>query len=282
MKYKSVSIFFTLILTVLLLTNISFADGKFVSEVEVAYPDIPVQRAIIKYKDNTETLVVESTLDGKGKRFGWIIPVPNEPKRIEKVSPGLLQTLSLQLKPILVHNNDAAAYILTLLGIYLICLLLTLPKGLGVLRALTIISITFLFMVVAIPNFISYRNKGGYKQPLNGLEIISQNIIGSYETYTLKADNLSVLNQWLTENGYRPFAGQDLKVIDYYIKNKWYFFAAKLVRKNGKISTPHPVLIEFESKEPIYPMRLTASSAPSLYLELYMISDKELKPKIIV
>ena len=60
---------------------------------------MPRQRAIITYRHNVETLVLESTLQGEGDRFAWIIPNPNLPLRVEKMSPGLLKTLSLRLAP---------------------------------------------------------------------------------------------------------------------------------------------------------------------------------------
>ena len=33
-------------------------------------PDIPVQRALVKYHGGTEALIVESTLDGEGGDYG--------------------------------------------------------------------------------------------------------------------------------------------------------------------------------------------------------------------
>ena len=89
--------FIPVFLCLLFVCRLSFADGCYIPEARKKLPDIPIQRALVEYREGIETLIIESTLDGEGNRFGWIIPVPNEPLRFEKISPGLLKTLSLQI-----------------------------------------------------------------------------------------------------------------------------------------------------------------------------------------
>ncbi len=67
-------------------------------------PSIPVQRAILTYRDRTERLIIESSLDAEGQQFGWIVPVPAKPTALERASPGLLKTLSLNIQPEIVHD----------------------------------------------------------------------------------------------------------------------------------------------------------------------------------
>ena len=92
-----------LLLLSVLLPAAAAADGFYIPEVRRKLPDIPLQQAVLSWKGGVETLVVESTLDGEGNSFGWIIPVPSSPRSFEKVSPGLLRTLSFQVQPKLVH-----------------------------------------------------------------------------------------------------------------------------------------------------------------------------------
>ena len=93
-----------LILLGLFLTcQMSFADGVYIPAAKKKLPEIPIQRALVKYQAGIESLIVESTLDGEGGDYGWIIPVPNKPTRFEKVSPGLLKTMSLQIQPKIHH-----------------------------------------------------------------------------------------------------------------------------------------------------------------------------------
>jgi hypothetical protein len=102
MKIRPLQIVLVFLL-VLAVCEFSFADGFYVPEVRRNLPDIPIQRALIKYRDGSETLIIESTLDGGGRNFGWVIPVPGEPLRFEKISPGLLKTLSVQIRPKINH-----------------------------------------------------------------------------------------------------------------------------------------------------------------------------------
>jgi hypothetical protein len=95
-----------MVMPVLLLAfcSICSADGKFIPEIGVKPPDMPIQRALVKYRDGIETLVIEATFEGEGKNFGWIIPVPSIPQKFERVSPGFLNTLSFQLNYKIKHR----------------------------------------------------------------------------------------------------------------------------------------------------------------------------------
>lgn len=81
------------------------ADGKIFPD--IAYkipPKIPSQKAIIVYKDGIEKLIIESSLDGQGKEFAWIVPLPTKPINFETVSPGLIKTLSFAIQPKITHD----------------------------------------------------------------------------------------------------------------------------------------------------------------------------------
>jgi len=91
---KTKAVYLTLALLGLLCAyHFSYADGFFIPKARKKMPDIPVQRALVKYQGGAQALIIESTLDGEGGDYGWIIPVPNPPKKFDKVSPGLLKTL---------------------------------------------------------------------------------------------------------------------------------------------------------------------------------------------
>ena len=94
MKTKAIQFGLTL-LSLLFVYHISYADGVYIPTAKKKIPDIPVQRALVKYRAGTEALIVESTLNGEGGDYGWIIPVPNPPKKFEKVPPGVPKNLIL-------------------------------------------------------------------------------------------------------------------------------------------------------------------------------------------
>lgn len=69
-----------LFLTLLAAVGNIKADGKYFPEKAFRVtPQIPTQRAILAYKDGQEKLIIESTLNGQGQQFDWIIPVPSKP-----------------------------------------------------------------------------------------------------------------------------------------------------------------------------------------------------------
>ena len=86
-----------ILLSLSFICQLSYADGVYIPAAKKKLPDIPVQRALVKYHGGIESFIVESTLDGDGGDYGWIIPVPNQPTKFDKVSPGLLKTMSLQI-----------------------------------------------------------------------------------------------------------------------------------------------------------------------------------------
>ena len=55
--------------------------------------------------------------------------------------------------------------------------------------------------------------------------------------------------------------------------------AAKLVREDRGLTTPHPILVEFKAPRPVYPMRLTALSGSNLNLELFILAIREAVPE---
>ena len=80
----------------------SLADGKVYSSVAYkASPQIPSQSALIRFKEGVETLVVQSTFDGPGQGFAWLLPVPSLPTELDSVSPGFLKTLDTVIGPTL-------------------------------------------------------------------------------------------------------------------------------------------------------------------------------------
>jgi hypothetical protein len=235
-------------------------------------PDIPIQRAIVKYQNGKETLIIEATLDGEGNSFGWIIPVPNIPLRFEKVSPGLLKTLSLQTEPKIIHRwNPLIWRLLIIFGVSFMIFFFGV-RGVLLLFCLIIAVIA----AIVVPNFLTYRSAPSGQ--LVGVTQVSRQIIGNYETFVLKATKVADMNTWLKDNGFRTLPEKANPIIDDYLDKKWCFVAAKLIRNNEGTSTPHPILIEFIADRPVYPMRLTALSDSTLYLELFVMADREAIP----
>lgn len=276
---KSKTIF---ILTILVITSISFctgsfADGVFVPSVTGKLPDIPIQRALIKYRDGAETLIVEATLDGEGQSFGWVIPVPNIPQTFSRVSPGFLKTLSMHLEPEVIHKYFRELWQpLFILGFILsMCLVFVFEHWRGVRVAFVTFITLFFALAVILPQFGIYM---GRSEQTLGIKLLGGQVIGNYEIFVLKARASRDLNAWLSANGFNTFPQRALSIIDDYIAKNWVFVAAKLTKKDAGAATPHPISLKFKTERPIYPMRLTALPGSNLYLELFVVADKEAVP----
>ena len=77
-----------------------WADGKVFRHVEMAAGPvtIPDQRALICWSNGVERLVIETSFQGSGSNFAWVVPVP-APPQIEEAPPGLFPTLEYLFRP---------------------------------------------------------------------------------------------------------------------------------------------------------------------------------------
>ena len=79
------------------------ADGKVFARPEVhAETTIPNQQALIFHRDGVECLVIETAFLGEGTNFGWVVPLPGEPK-VQPVSESFFQDLQQAFQPRLLH-----------------------------------------------------------------------------------------------------------------------------------------------------------------------------------
>ena len=274
------------VLIVLMILQEVRADGKYFPE--QAYkksPAIPSQRAIIVYKDGTEKLTIESSLEGEGKEFGWIIPLPGQPTKFEKATPGLIKTLSQCIQPKITHD-------LTLLfkPYYLIAAIFTLWFLLAIVikpkRPLAVLFLVFIVMLLLISVFMPSLGVATRGMEIKSIEVPGVRVrdvqeIGSYKLVVLDADSAGALDGWLTGNGFVGLSEKEKEIVSDYIKHNWCFVAAKLIREGEGYSRPHPLSMVFECKEPVYPMRMTAMANNPVYVELFVIAEKKATSSIL-
>ncbi|MBA7559441.1 DUF2330 domain-containing protein [Candidatus Atribacteria bacterium 1244-E10-H5-B2] len=113
-----------------------------------------------------------------------------------------------------------------------------------------------------------------------GVHIWEENQVGIYHTTTLSASDPNSLVEWLNDNGYAfPIEGQE--ILDYYVQKQWFFVAMKIqsdeMVNNSEYYTGaiQPIGIMFFSDEMIYPLKISALSAPLWGTEvlIYTFSD---------
>jgi len=257
-----------------------YADGKYFPEQAYkATPAIPSQRAILAYKDGIEKLTIESALDAQGQEFGWIMPLPAIPTEFEKVSPGLIKTLSLIIQPKITHDlSSGVAPVLLLTAIitsWCLSVLIGKPKH-PLYRLLMLLLIALFLGSILMPSLGRAGGGAGIQRTeISGVRIENVQQIGAYNLTVLKADTAAALDKWLAGNGFAGLTDEDRKVISDYIDEDWRFVAARLRREGSGYSLPHPLAMSFASDKPIYPMRLTATIGSDVYLELFVVADKK-------
>ncbi len=114
-----------------------------------------------------------------------------------------------------------------------------------------------------------------------GVHVWEENQVGAYHTNTLSATDPNSLVDWLNDNGYSfPAEGQD--ILDYYVQQNWFFVAMKIQHEETANNSENytgaiqPIGIMFFSDEMIYPLKISALSAPSWGTEvlIYAFSDE--------
>jgi hypothetical protein len=111
------------------------------------------------------------------------------------------------------------------------------------------------------------------------VEVISREVVGSFDVSIVKENRAGSLNQWLTDNQYQPVPGGD-EVIEWY-REKGYVFACMRVNdaalsKNRAVDL-HPLRFSFKTggrDGMFFPMRLTGLQDEHFDVNLYVFYDK--------
>ncbi len=290
MTRRSVVLGLAVLLVFGLSAGLAHADGMKLATVAIKkLPSIPVQQAVIRFKDGEERMTVYSSLDGEGSEFAWILPVPASPTKLEAVSPGFVRTLSRALQPKIVTDLP---FPMLISNIFLLAILVPITAFVLLLRAPREPDMVFvvfcLFVVVVAYSFLGVlagMTRGVQDEAVslrsNGVNVEQEAQIGHYDVSVLDATTPDALNSWLEENGFQHVPEEGRAIVADYVDEGWRFVAAKLSRSGGGYGRPHPIEVTFPSDAPIYPMRLTALSGSELYLELMVIADKRARHTLL-
>jgi len=248
----------------------------------VAYPKtpaIPMQRALIVWRDGVETLVVESTMETDSPEVGWVLPLPAEPDKLQVADPGLLKSMSYSQRPEIRTAVSGStgwpvfiAILVFLVAAFVVDLEVRGPALWG--RVVLYVPLVLLFgWAISAPSLTEIMGGAG-GPPVPGIAVSSTQRVGSYETTVLRADNSDALDQWLKGQGLTGLDEADRRVADDYIARKWCFVVSRF-SKDDKTTTPHPIMATFRTETPVYPMKFTALAGGETRVELYVIADKQ-------
>jgi hypothetical protein len=247
------------------------ADGIYIpARATRKLPDIPTQRALLVWKDGTETLVISSSLNSESQKLGWIIPLPATPTVMEKADPGGLKTLAFCVQPKITHDLWQEAKWLTI-GTGWFFLLVVIgtfaPKRLPFFLVVSFLLLIFSSLLLSAGLGISGASIAGVHA-----EKTAQ--VGAYEITVLKARGESEFNAWLATNQFASLPSQAEPMITDYIRRGWVFTAIKLTRSETGTNTPHPIKFVFPSREAVYPWTLTTLASGAPYLELFVVGNQ--------
>ncbi len=107
--------------------------------------------------------------------------------------------------------------------------------------------------------------------------VLSEQVIGDYQTVTFRADEANVATAWLRQNGF--VVNQTTSIyMEPYVQQGMVFVAAKLVPGAG-VKSIKPLSLRYRSAYPMVPLILTAVAAePHLTVTSYVYSNEIYRP----
>lgn len=261
------------------------ADGGVFASGMGKLPDIPQQTALIRYKDGVETLIVQTSIDGEGDTFVWLLPVPSSPTSFELASPGFFEMLPHCFSPYIRLGYAPgwrwvffpAAVVL----LWLVFFCFYRPKyPLRTLLLLPVLGVTLfgLFKVYEPLPDVSYWTPGdgtrsGIAAGAQPHVRVEQEVeVGNYSLTVLQSDSYGHLNTWLAQNGFSEVPGHGREAVERYVRQGWRFIVVQFSRNGDGFSRPEPLAVTFETPDPVYPMALTGLAGADLHLDLFVIA----------
>jgi Uncharacterized protein conserved in bacteria (DUF2330) len=260
------------VVAILAIASVAFGDGCYMPERAVRkIPAIPAQRAVLSWRDGQETLVISSALDSESQKLGWIIPLPAVPVTIEREYPGALKTLGFCVQPEITHDLHSqvtfAVYVFFFASLALATVLFK-KKPLGFL----LIEV-FLFVILPALTLSASGVAGSTAAKAANVLVEKSVSVGDYDVNILKPAKSADLSDWLVRNRFQALQPTAEKTVADYISNGWVFAAIKLTRAESGSNVPHPIKMMFPSREPVYPLKLTASAGGSTAFEIFVIAN---------
>ncbi len=279
-------------IALLLVEQVCFADGKVFVREEVS-ATIPYQRAFILCDEGKETLILQSKLETAeaGSTMGWVVPVPSvpelasmDPSQAYKLfwmldrssAPKVIRSRSIFQGIVLIIILSAfAVSVVQLVVSFLPCGRNLKEKRISLERAVISTVLLLVLFVVAVPSLLSARGE-------LGIEILSSETVGIYDTTVLRADDSTDLIEWLNQNGF-AFENVDEVAFDDYVEKNWCFVAAKvgyevpeefLGIEDGLLD---PLILRFETEKPVYPLALTSTIGVDTEVLIYFLSNQKMQ-----
>lgn len=116
--------------------------------------------------------------------------------------------------------------------------------------------------------------------------VLERKVQGPYEMVVLQATESGGLFDWLKQNGF-GLTPASRSALDYYVKRRWYFAAARIrpggagneqIQRNLKEGTIAALHLTYKASELSYPLRVTVGNPGSSKMEVFVIGKGLRKP----
>ena len=269
-------------ISVTLSASLVAADGVHIPDAAIAtMPGIPVQRAMVLWRDGVETLVVESAFTTASPTVGWVLPLPAEPETLAQADPGILTSLEMTLGPDLSDSFGDLRWILpwVLAFIAPLCLIVMVSKNR---RAATLPMLLWILCFVLILGLFAPTLSQGTTEDFfqeadaDGIDVSQIQRVDDYEMAVLRATSGAALTDWLAANKLKQLDAAGQQIVDEYIARKWCFVVARLAGAGDRTGVPHPIAATFRADRPVYPMKLTALADSTTRVDLFVAADVQM------
>jgi hypothetical protein len=245
-------------------------------------PTIPQQQAIIIHQNNTETLIVESAFQTESPEVAWILPLPAPPTNLELGEPGQISSALYAASPIIRHDLTSVTVLANFifLGVLAITAVIILTRNPATRRS-NIVALGVLALFLICLSSILLPSLGGHGRPsvTSDIGILSAHRLGNAEFTTLTAKSPAALSQWLKDRSLQPLNAQAESIVSDYIARNWCFVVGKLSVDPKSTNLPRPLIATFPTKDPVFPMKLTALANSATRVELLLIADGQATAK---
>ena len=125
----------------------------------------------------------------------------------------------------------------------------------------------------------------GGREKAKPVQVLSREIVGSYDVAVVREKKSGTLNKWLEDEGYQPIVDGD-DVIEFYRKKGYVFSCVKVTKANLKAKRPvdlHPLRFTFKTggRDGIYfPMKMSSLQKEPFDVNLYVFYKWWLNDKL--
>lgn len=110
-----------------------------------------------------------------------------------------------------------------------------------------------------------------------GFEVVKREIVGAFEIVVLQGGTAQEVYDWLSMNGYYQDMAA-LPILEEYLKDKYYFAAAKLLHGSG-VEELQPIVMTYAGDTPCVPLRLTRIAAmPHMGVRIFGLGHSRFVP----